>query len=206
MSVGNGIRYADQVIRVGEEDFSSMLICPIEADESNSKEMEVMAEFFCRANYGLKNGCFELDYDDGEIRYRSFVDCGGQIPTKAVIRRSICVPTAMLHRYAPGILDIVFGGSEDAEAEVEKCEGEILGDVSRKLKEVGGELMRMLRKGKRSSKSESKNSGESEVDIPSFEEFLSMLSDDDLGEDDDSDAESYGEVIDITDCDDEAVG
>ncbi|MCR4652616.1 MAG: hypothetical protein K5744_02870 [Eubacterium sp.] len=60
MSVGNGIRYADQIIRVGEEDFSSMLICPIEVDENSTKEMEVMAEFICRANYGLKNGCFGM--------------------------------------------------------------------------------------------------------------------------------------------------
>ena len=30
----------------------------------------------CRANYGLlANGNFELDMDDGEIRYKVFIDC-----------------------------------------------------------------------------------------------------------------------------------
>lgn len=83
--------------------------------------MAVMAEFICRANYGLKNGNFELDMRDGEIRYKSFVDCEGLTPTTEMVRNSIHCPAAMFDRYGDGIVDIIFGNSTAKEA-VAKCE------------------------------------------------------------------------------------
>nr|WP_317343636.1 hypothetical protein [Blautia caecimuris] len=50
-------------------------MCPISADCEDSEMMSRMAEFFCRVNYGLKNGCFEFDFKDGEIRFKSYIDC-----------------------------------------------------------------------------------------------------------------------------------
>lgn len=69
--------------------------------------MAIMAEFICRANYGLKNGNFELDMRDGEIRYKSFVDCEGLTPTTEMVRNSIHCPAAMFDRYGDGIVDII---------------------------------------------------------------------------------------------------
>ena len=42
------------------------------------EEMRVpMAEFLTRANYGLRIGNFEMDFEDGEVRYKSSVDFEG---------------------------------------------------------------------------------------------------------------------------------
>lgn len=45
-----------------------------------------------------------MDFCDGELRYKSFVDCDDQLPSQAVIRNSIGCPISMMKRYAPGIL------------------------------------------------------------------------------------------------------
>ena len=74
-----------------------------------------------QANYGLRNGNFELDMRDGEIRYKVFVDCDGVIPSREVIKGSIIIPAMMFERYSPGILDVVFKGVSAAEA-IGQCE------------------------------------------------------------------------------------
>ena len=86
--------------------------------------MAQMAEFLCRANYGLQNGCFELDFRDGEIRYKSFIDCDDMMPSFEVIQNSIYCTAGMFQRYAPGIVDIIFSGCT-AKAAIEKCEKSI---------------------------------------------------------------------------------
>ncbi len=108
-------------IDVQEDEFITYGICPITADRKDPQMMAKMAEFICRANYGLKNGCFELDYRDGSIRYRSYVDCENLLPSTEVVRNSIYCTTAMIKRYAQGIVDIIFGGSTAKDA-VTKCE------------------------------------------------------------------------------------
>lgn len=112
------VRY---IVDVKDDEYVVYAISPIGADEDDEKKMAIMAEFFCRANYGLKNGNFELDMRDGEIRYKSFVDCEGLTPTTEMVRNSIHCPAAMFDRYGDGIVDIIFGNSTAKEA-VAKCE------------------------------------------------------------------------------------
>ena len=80
-----------------------------------------MADFICRANYGLLNGNFELDIRDGEIRYKTYVDCEGNNPSIEIVRNSIYCPAAMMERYSAGIADIIFGNATAEEAVI-KCE------------------------------------------------------------------------------------
>ena len=94
---------------------------PIGADTDDENIMKEMAEFICRANYGLRNGNFEIDMRDGEIRYKVFVDCNGIIPSAEIIQGSLLIPSVMFERYAPGILDVMFKDSK-AENAISKCE------------------------------------------------------------------------------------
>lgn len=96
-------------------------ICPINADENDAGMMARMAEFLSRVNYGIKNGCFEFDFRDGEIRYKSFVDCDEVIPSTEVVGNSICCINAMYNRFSQGIIDIIFRDSSVNDA-IEKCE------------------------------------------------------------------------------------
>lgn len=108
-------------IYVKEDEYIVYAVSPLGADEEDEKMMAAMAEFVCRANYGLKNGNFEIDMSDGEIRFKCFVDCEGTIPTAEMIRNSIHCPAAMFEQYGDGIVGIIFGTMSAKEA-VSKCE------------------------------------------------------------------------------------
>ncbi len=80
-----------------------------------------VGEFLHRANYGLKNGNFEIDYRDGEIRYKSFVNFENVVISEEIVGDSIFVGIAMLDRYGKGLLKIMLGDSTPKEC-VEECE------------------------------------------------------------------------------------
>lgn len=123
LGLREGIKKIDYIVDVKEDEYIVYAFSPISADSRDSSMMAAMAEFICRANYGLINGNFELDFRDGEIRYKSFVDCDGEIvPPRDTVKNSIYCTAIMFKRYAPGITGIVFAGLSAKEA-IEKCEG-----------------------------------------------------------------------------------
>ena len=82
-------------------------ICPIGVDEEDNKMMMEMAEFLHRVNWGLRNGCFEFDFRDGEIRFRSYIDCDKTLPSIESIKNSIFCTAAMFEKYGAGITSII---------------------------------------------------------------------------------------------------
>lgn len=94
----------------------------INADEES---IPLVAEYLHRANYCLKMGAFEIDYNDGEIRFKVFVDCGDDcdcLPSESIIYRSLEMGGVMFDTYGEGLLDIIFKNVSpiDALAEAEK--------------------------------------------------------------------------------------
>lgn len=79
LSLKSRMKSINYLIDVKDDEYVVYAISPIGADHMDEKMMTSMADFICRANYGLKNGNFELDMRDGEIRYKSYVDCEGII-------------------------------------------------------------------------------------------------------------------------------
>ncbi|OUO94985.1 hypothetical protein [Cloacibacillus sp. An23] len=121
LNLDGKIKEAKYFITVDVDDYTVYARSPIGADKNDEKMMTTMADFVCRANYGLKNGNFEFDMRDGEIRYKSFVDCESMIPNQDVIRNSIYCPASMLERYGAGIVDIICINAT-AEDAIAKCE------------------------------------------------------------------------------------
>lgn len=119
--VKSKIQKINYIVDVHEDEIVVYGMCPIGTDHTDSNMMVQMAEFLCRANYGLKNGCFELDFRDGEIRYKNFIDCEDVMSSNEVIKNSIHCTAAMFKRYAPAIVYIIFSGSS-AEEVIVKCE------------------------------------------------------------------------------------
>ncbi len=121
VGIESKLKHLRYFIPVRDDSYVVYAISPIDADSDDSSVMKEMAEFVCRANYGLRNGNFELDMSDGELRYKVFVDCDGITLSDEVVKGSIIIPSVMFDRYAPGILDIMFKGSTAEEA-ISKCE------------------------------------------------------------------------------------
>ena len=117
------LKSVNYIVDVKETAYVVYAISPIGATPDNRDEMLAMADFICRANYGLRNGNFELDMNDGEIRYKCFVNCEDIELSKSVIEESIYCPPLMFERYAQGIIGIVFANMDPKEA-AELCESE----------------------------------------------------------------------------------
>lgn len=117
LSMSNKLKTISYRVRVREDCYISYAFCPINADDCKAE----MAEFITRVNYGLRNGNFEMDYNDGEIRYKCFVNCDGTAPGKQIIKDSIYIPASMFKRYGSGIINVLFGVKDPAAA-VEECE------------------------------------------------------------------------------------
>lgn len=140
------IKKVSYIVDVKDDEYVVYAISPLGADEDDEKMMATMAEFICRANYGLKNGNFELDMRDGEIRYKCFVDSEGITPTTEMVRNSIHCPAAMFDRYGAGIVDIIFGNStaKDAIAKCEKSPAEELRALLGEKLDGDGDMDAML--------------------------------------------------------------
>lgn len=121
LSIDGQLQHLGYMVFVRDDNYSVYAMAPIRADHEDEEIMSRIAEFICRANYGLRNGNFELDMSDGEIRYKVFVDCEDIIPSRHMIKNSILMSAAMFERYSPGFIKVMFKDANPEEA-VEECE------------------------------------------------------------------------------------
>jgi hypothetical protein len=91
------------------------------------KRVEI-AEFITRANYGLVIGNFEMDYADGEVRYKTSVDVeGGELSPK-MIENLMRANLMTMDRYFAGVMGVLYGDRDPAEAIAEMEELGVEGD------------------------------------------------------------------------------
>ena len=76
------------------------------ADDSCMAEV---CEYLTRANYGITLGNFELDHEDGEIRYKVAFNCKDAMPGDDAIDDLIALPVWAFNRYGNGILAVSMG-------------------------------------------------------------------------------------------------
>jgi len=106
-------------IRVDLEQFLFYVIAPVKApDEIRSS----VAEYITRANFGLRIGNFEMDYSDGEVRYKSSIDFEGVALTSELIKNAVYPAVHTMDFYLPGLLAVMYGNKTPGEA-IEKIEG-----------------------------------------------------------------------------------
>lgn len=68
-----------------------------------------IAETLCRANYGLKVGKFEMDLDDGELRFQAAHIMHQDGLEDETIERLMGTTMAMLDMYLPAVLSVIYG-------------------------------------------------------------------------------------------------
>lgn len=109
----NGSQNGYAIVRTDLEQFLYYAVAPIKMPEEVRNSI---AEFLTRANYGLRIGNFELDYGDGEVRYKSSLDFEGTELQPQMIRTAVYPAVQTLDRYMPGLMRVAFGGSTPVEA------------------------------------------------------------------------------------------
>lgn len=100
-------------IRADLEQFLFYVVAPVKAPE---EVRSAVAEYLTRANYGLRIGNFELDYSDGEVRYKSSLDFENEELTPTLIKNAIYPAVQTMDHYTSGLMRVIYGGSSPYEA------------------------------------------------------------------------------------------
>lgn len=111
------IKKLNYIINIRSDDFFVYAISPVGPDRMDKDMMARMTSFICLCNIGFDyGGNFDLNINNGEIRYKYHVDCNGVIPTQSMIENSIRCPLTMLQYYGDGILNIIFSNIDPRKA------------------------------------------------------------------------------------------
>jgi hypothetical protein len=82
-------------------------LCPVRVPRG---KRPLAAEYLARANYGLLWGNFELDWSDGEVRFKTVLALDGQrAPSNAQLEHLAFGNCWALDRYLPGLFAILYG-------------------------------------------------------------------------------------------------
>jgi hypothetical protein len=81
-----------------------------------------VAEFLTRANYGLILGNFEMDFADGETRYKTSINVAEDRLTSALLRPLVLANEYTFDRYLLGVTRVAFGDKEPKVA-IDEIEG-----------------------------------------------------------------------------------
>lgn len=99
--------------RVGEEQLVFYSVAPRKAPEATRA---AVGEFLHRVNYGTIVGNFELDCDDGEIRFKTSLDVEGEELTDVQLEKLTTFNVRSMGRYLPLIEAVGDGTTTPLEA------------------------------------------------------------------------------------------
>jgi hypothetical protein len=89
--------------------------------ETPTERRDEVARFVTRANWGLTAGNFELDYDDGQLRFRSSFAFTGMELTEPMILNSIRDAMNVVEIYADAAVNVIARG-KSAEIAIKEIE------------------------------------------------------------------------------------
>jgi hypothetical protein len=125
MNLDSKLNSCDMLISIREDGFSVFALSPISGNPSDMEGMRRISEYLTRANYTLFIGNFEMNFENGDILYRTAVMTGGRIPSTSEIEWLVDMPTVMMDKFGNGLAQVVlmnadpkkaFDAVEDADA------------------------------------------------------------------------------------------
>lgn len=96
------------VYQVTEEGF---LCYTTVVDSVPAERRGEVGEYLHRANYGLPNGNFEFDYDDGSVHFKTYFDCPGGQPTEKQLSDSMAIGLTVFDHYGDGLYELINSSS-----------------------------------------------------------------------------------------------
>lgn len=113
INLRNRLKECRIVVDIDETKYLSIALISLNCDEDNRVEL---SKLLTMINYGLLIGNFEMDFEDGEVRYKVATNCRDCIPSQAIIEDSMMIPAVMFDEYGDVILDVMFGYKTAEEA------------------------------------------------------------------------------------------
>jgi hypothetical protein len=121
MAVGNKLKSVNVLIIAGDDFITAYGVLPLNADVRDKENLALVNEFLARANFGTRHGNFELDFRDGELRYKCSLFCGAIVPDVTLVERVVDLSFLMWKRYGNGLLAVLLAGAVPAQ-EIAKIE------------------------------------------------------------------------------------
>lgn len=108
------------IVKCIDED-QQFVVYSVCGNKPTQDKYTVMQEFLTRANFGLRIGNFELDLQDGEIRFKTSIQFAGEVQADLMIEQCLLINIMTMERYLPGILQVIFTdiSPEQAIAQIE---------------------------------------------------------------------------------------
>jgi hypothetical protein len=91
-------------------------VCPLRVPRERRGEASL---FLTHANHGLVAGNFELDLEDGEIRYKTVLQLHEGRIDRPTLKRAVRANGLAMETYLPGIGAVITGAS--ARSAFERC-------------------------------------------------------------------------------------
>ncbi|HLN64854.1 MAG TPA: YbjN domain-containing protein [Symbiobacteriaceae bacterium] len=111
---GKWVGYAQA--REEQDQFVYYSVCPVNVPEDKKS---AMAECITRINYGLVIGNWEMDYRDGEVRYKTSLDVEGDNISSALVRNMVFLNLQMMDRCLPALMGVMYGNLTPEQAAVQ---------------------------------------------------------------------------------------
>jgi hypothetical protein len=101
------------------EDAQQIIFYVVAEERCPEPYLQAMAEFLTRANFGMLIGNFELDYSDGEVRYKTSLDLEDAGMSPALLRNLVVAASTTFDRYYTGFQSVASGALGAIEAIVQ---------------------------------------------------------------------------------------
>lgn len=102
---GKWVGYAQA--REDQDQFVFYSVLPVTAP---ADKRLAIAELLTRMNYGLVIGNWEMDFRDGEIRYKTSIDVENDRLSLALVRNAVYLNLQMMDRCLSAIMGVLYGG------------------------------------------------------------------------------------------------
>jgi hypothetical protein len=112
----NGARAVYQMLIAIDEAMAQVVCYCLLPVRIPAERRAATAELLMRASFPLPLGGFELDFDDGETRYKVGIDVENGVLSPRMVQNMIAMCCATFDRFHPAIMRVAFGGVTPIEA------------------------------------------------------------------------------------------
>ena len=102
------------IAKVDDERRHILFLCYLPTHVPENKRTAA-AEYVTRANYGLLNGNFELDFSDGEVRFKVSVLIEDSRLTFEQFKTAVYTCVLTMDRYCAGLMEVIYADKNPAE-------------------------------------------------------------------------------------------
>jgi hypothetical protein len=106
-----------KIVILGDERRRLLSYYAVSATMVPPRRRTQVAEFITRANYGMTVGNFEMDFEEGDVHFKTALPCDGTRLTFSLLRSLLYTCGDVMDMYTPALESVVIGDATAKEAD-----------------------------------------------------------------------------------------